>query len=213
MTDHLPVALRALWHELPLLAAAGVAVCAAAGAVVVVAPGINPFAVLLAALLVAPVWAGVTATTDSVVRGGPGGVVLMLKNIKRYAVGGAATGSVPAIVTAVTLLNWALYDATGRGWILMPLAASGAATVLAVLAAFAAFSLRVTEGLTGRTQWLTALWLVARAPLVPVGVLAVVVVALLVGTSVTASLLLLAPGPIALLASAGTWTTYLGRTA
>jgi hypothetical protein len=48
--------------------------------------------------------------------------------------------------------------------------------------------------------------LVARAPLVPLGVLALAFVALLLGTSVTASLLLLAPGPVALFASAGTWT-------
>ncbi len=33
-------------------------------------------------------------------------------------------------------------------------------------------------------------------------------VALILGTSVTASLLLLAPGPVALFASAGTWTVY-----
>jgi hypothetical protein len=78
--------------------------------------------------------------------------------------------------------------------------------VLALLASCHAFSLRVTTGLRGQTLWLTALHLVARAPLVPLGVLALSFTALLLGTSVTASLLLLAPGPVALFASAGTWT-------
>jgi hypothetical protein len=205
MTDHLPVALRALWHELPLLAAGGVLTCTATGAVVVLMPGVTPVSVLLAALLVAPVWAGVTATTDSVVRGGAGGVLLLLQNLKRHWLAGLEVGLVPAVVAAVTLINWALYSSP---LMLMPLAIGCCATVLAVLASFSAFSLRVTAGLRGKSLWFTALALVARAPLVPLGVFAVVVVALLLGASVTASLLLLAPGPVALFASAGTWTTY-----
>ncbi|MFD7152958.1 hypothetical protein ACFV9C_00070 [Kribbella sp. NPDC059898] len=101
------------------------------------------------------------------------------------------------------LLNWELYSGPG---FLLPLALSGCASVLLVLASCYAFSLRMTAGLRGKRLWLTALHLVARAPLVPLGVLALAFVALLLGTSVTASLLLLAPGPVALFASAGTWT-------
>lgn len=205
MTDHLPVALRALWHELPLLAAAGVLTCTATAAVVVLMPGVNPVSFLLAAVLVAPVWAGVTATTDSVLRGGVGGVLLLLQNLKRHWLAGLEVGLVPAVVAAVTLINWTLYSSP---LMLLPLATGCCATVLAVLASFSAFSLRVTAGLRGKSLWFTALALVARAPLVPLGVFAVAVVALLLGTSVTASLLLLAPGPVALFASAGTWTTY-----
>jgi hypothetical protein len=64
---------------------------------------------------------------------------------------------------------------------LVPLAISCCATVLAVLAAFSAFSafsLRVAAELRGKLLWFTALALVARAPVVPLGVLAVSVVAL-----------------------------------
>ena len=88
MTDHLPVALRALWHEMPLLAVAGVLTCTATAAVVVLVPGVNPVSMLLAAVLVAPVWAGITATTDSAVGGGGGGVVLLLQNLKRHWLAG-----------------------------------------------------------------------------------------------------------------------------
>jgi uncharacterized membrane protein YesL len=115
---------------------------------------------------------------------------------------------VPGVVAAVALVNWELYSATGSPLLVVPLAVSGCATVLALLASISAFSLRVTAGLRGKSLWLTSLALVARSPAVPLGVLAVAVVALLLGTSVTASLLLLAPGPVALFASAGTWTTY-----
>ncbi|HZX01959.1 hypothetical protein [Kribbella sp.] len=80
--------------------------------------------------------------------------------------------------------------------------------MLLLLASCYAFSLRVTAGLRGKRLWFTALHLVARAPLVPLGVLALAFVALLLGTSVTASLLLLAPGPVALFASAGTASSY-----
>jgi hypothetical protein len=110
---------------------------------------------------------------------------------------------VPAVITALALLNWQVYAGPVFA---IPLAVSCCASVLAVLASCYAFSLRVTAGLRGKTLWLASLQLVARAPLVPLGVLAPVVVSLVLGTSVTASLLLLAPGPVALFASAGTWT-------
>ena len=110
MTDHLPVALRSLWHELPLLAVIGVLTCTAYAAVVVLMPGVTPGSVLLSALLVAPVWAGVTATTDSVVLGGRGGVLLLLQNLKRHWRAGLEVGLVPGVVAALALVNWALYS-------------------------------------------------------------------------------------------------------
>ncbi|MEV5960341.1 hypothetical protein AB0L70_01175 [Kribbella sp. NPDC051952] len=203
MTDHLPAAFRALWHELPLVAASGVLVCTAFGLVVLVSPGLSPISVLLGALLVGPVWAAVIATTDSVVLRQRGGVLLLLVNLRRYGLAGLEVAILPAVVGALALVNRDLY--TGPVFAI-PLAVSGCFGVLAVLASCYAFSLRVTGGLRGKALWLTALHLVARAPLVPLGVLALAFVALLLGTSVTASLLLLAPGPVALFASAGTWT-------
>lgn len=200
---YLPAAFKALWHELPFLAAAGVLVCAASGLVVLFSPSLSPLSFLFGAALVGPVWAAVTATTDSIVRDDRGGVLLLLRNLKRHALPGLEVACVPAVIAALALLNWQLYAGPVFA---IPLAVSGCASVLALLASCFAFSLRVTAGLRGKTLWLAALQLVARAPLVPLGVLALVLVALLLGTSVTASLLLLAPGPVALFASAGTWT-------
>ncbi|WP_165546969.1 hypothetical protein [Kribbella sindirgiensis] len=89
------------------------------------------------------------------------------------------------------------------GWDRLPVASGALWGELPLLAtsgflfstAGALVVLRVTAGLRGRTLWFTALHLVPRAPLVPLGVLALVFVALL-----------LAPGPVALFASTGTWT-------
>jgi hypothetical protein len=201
--DRLPAALAALWDELPLLAAAGVLVCTAGALVVLLSPGLSPFSVLLAAFVVSPVWAAVVATTDAVVREERGGVPVLFRNLLKHAGAGLGVGVVPGVVVAIALLNWQLYEGL---LFALPLAVSGCASVLLLLASCYAFSLRVTAGLRGKTLWLTALHLVARAPLVPLGVLALSFVALLLGTSVTASLLLLAPGPVALFASAGTWT-------
>ena len=203
MTNHLPAAFKALWYELPLLATAGALVCTASAVVVLLSPGLSPLTVLLAAFAVAPVWAAVVATTDAVVREDRGGVPVLLKNLRKNAVAGLEVGLVPAVVIALALANWQLYSGP---LFAIPLAVSGCASVLLLLASCFAFSLRVTSGLRGKTLWFTALHLVARAPLVPLGVLALVFVALVLGTSVTASLLLLAPGPVALFASAGTWT-------
>lgn len=203
MTNHLPAAFRALWHELPLLATAGALVCTASAVVVLLSPGLSPLSVLLAALAIAPVWAAVIATTDAVVLDDRSGVPVLLKNLRKHAGAGLEVGLVPAVVVALALVNWHLYSGP---LFAIPLAVSGCASVLLLLASCYAFSLRVTAGLRGKRLWLTALHLVARAPLVPLGVLALAFVALLLGTSVTASLLLLAPGPVALFASAGTWT-------
>lgn len=200
---YLPQAFKALWHELPVLVAAGVLVCVSSGLVVLVSPGLSPVSLLLGAVLVGPTWAAVTATTDSIVREDRGGVLLLLQNLKRHALAGLEVACVPAVIGALALLNWQLSTSAVFA---IPLAVSGCASVLALLGSCHAFSLRVTTGLRGKTLWVTALHLVAKAPLVPLGVLALAFVALLLGTSVTASLLLLAPGPVALFASAGTWT-------
>jgi hypothetical protein len=205
MTDHLPAALRALWYQLPLVAVAGALVCGASMVVVVLSPGLSPVSVLLGAFLVAPVWAALIATTDAVVRHDRGGVRELLPNLRKHGLAGIRVGLPPAAVIACALVNHQLY---GGPVFAISLALSGCASVLLTLASCYAFSLRVTDGLRGKTLWLTALHLVARSPAVPLGVLALVFVALLLGTSVTASLLLLAPGPVALFASAGTATAH-----
>ena len=205
--DHLPHAWRGLWHELPTVAACGVLVCAAASAAVVLAPGITPYGVMVAGLLLGPVWAGVTASADSIVRGGDGGVLALLRNIRRHALAGLAVGLVPTGAAAIAVLNWGLYDATGRGWLLAPAVLAGAAFVLTGLAGFAAFTLRIDRGLRGRALWYAALALVARNPVVPLGLAVLAGAGVYAGTALTVSLLPLVPGPVALLASAGTWTT------
>jgi hypothetical protein len=205
MTDRLPIAFKALWHELPLLATAGALTCAAAAVVFFFSPGLSPLSVLLSAFVISPIWAAVVATTDAVVLEDRGGVALLLRNLRRSALAGVGVGLVPGVVVALALLNWQLYSGP---LFALPLAVSGCAGVLLTLASCYAFGLRVTSGLRGKQLWFTALQLVARAPLVPLGLLALAFVAVLLGTSVTASLLLLAPGPLALFASAGTATSY-----
>jgi hypothetical protein len=202
MTNHLSLAFRALWHQLPLLATAGVLVCASAALVIFLSPGVSPVSVVLSAFVVSPIWAAVVASTDAVVRDDRGGVRDLFRNLRKHGSAGLRVGLVPGVVVAVALVNWQLYSGPLYA---VPLAVSGCAGVLSILASCYAFSLRVTGGLRGKVLWLTALHLVARAPAVPLGVLALAFVALLLGTSVAASLLLLAPGPVALFASAGTW--------
>ncbi len=159
MTDHLPAAFKALWHELPLLAATGALICTASAVVLLLSPGLSPPSLLLAAFAIAPIWAAAIATTDAVVQEDRGGVALLLKNLRRHAPAGLEVGVVPAVVIALALLNWQLYSGP---LFALPLALSGCASVLLLLASCYAFSLRVTSGLRGKTLWFTALHLVAR---------------------------------------------------
>jgi hypothetical protein len=115
--------------------------------------------------------------------------------------------AVPAAATGLTLLALEVYAQTGQRWFLAPLAAGCVSSVLLVLAAVVAVPLGVAEpALRGRDLWSTSLGLAAARPLVPVGVVVLVAVGLVAGTSLAASVLPLVGGPVALVVSAGTWT-------
>ncbi len=175
---------------------------------VLLAPGLTPVSVLIAAVTVGPAWAAVIAATDHIVHGGEPTVRSLLRGLVRHATAGVTTALVPAVPAALALLSLTMYGAaTPRpGWLLMPAGLATTTATLAVLASHAAFGLRITGGLRGRDLWLTALALTARAPAIALGIVAVVFLGFLAGTGLTASLLLLLPGPVALLTSAGVWT-------
>ena len=204
--DLLPAAARALWQHLPVLAVGSLAVSATAVAALVLGGGPTPLGLLLVALTAGPLWAALVATTDEVVLGGDAGCSDLARNLRRHGAGGARVALVPASATSLTALSLQLHATTAATWLLAPLAVGCVVTSLTVVTSVAAVPLRVELGLRGRALWSTAAGVVAGRPLVPLGVLALVLLGVLAGTSVLASLVLLVPGPVALAVSAGVWT-------
>lgn len=200
--------LHGVWPNLPTLLCASVAVCVAATVPVLVAPGVNPVAVALYALLVAP---AATALADTVTRiGGTGrasvrGFAVRLVRLWPFAARQALVPAVAAVLLLAALQAWA---ATGSLLLLPSVALTGAATVLAVPAAMAALILGAARpGLRGRALWVTALHLVARQPVRFAAALCLVVLGVWAAASWSASLLLLLPAPAAVVAVAAVWTT------
>ncbi|BCJ30742.1 hypothetical protein [Actinocatenispora sera] len=200
--------LRGVWPNLPALLCASVAVCVAATVPVLVAPGVNPVAGALYALLVAP---AATALADTVTRiGGTGratvrGFAARLVRLWPFAVRQALVPAVAAVLLLAALRVW---TATGSMLLLPSVALTGAATVLAVPAAMAALILGAARpALRGRRLWVTALHLVARRPVRFAAALCLVLLGVWAAASWSASLLLLLPAPAAIVAVAAVWTT------
>jgi hypothetical protein len=198
--DLLGTAARAMWPNLPGLAMAGVLVCAALVPAVIVSAGLTPLAVLLTALVAGPVWAAAVDFGDRTARGDQVGVGYLVTAVRHRAGLGVRVALPPAVCAACTMVTLALWQQTRAPWLLAPLGVGGAATLLTVVATVAAFPVAIRTALRGRDLWLTSLAVVVAAPLRVLAVLCALVVSVYVlGFSVSASLLLLLPGPLAVL--------------
>lgn len=200
--------LRGAWPSLPALLVASAALCAAATVALLAAPGLNVVAVALYALLGAPLLAGLAevanaAAFDDVatIRGWARAVVAHAGFAARHAL----LAAVPAVLFLAALRVWAHGH---PAWVLPSLALTGAATVVGSLGLLALLPLGVARpGLRGRLLWITALHVVARRPSRFVAVLCLAGVGVWAATSWSASVLLLLPGPAALVLVAAVWTT------
>jgi len=198
--DLLATAGRTMWPNLPGLAMSGVLVCAALVPAVIVGAGLTPLSVLLSALVAGPVWAAAVDFGDRTARGDQAGVGYLMTAVRHRAGLGVRVASPPAVCAACTMVTLVLWQQTTAPWLLAPLGVGGAATLLTVTAAVAAFPVAIRTALRGRDLWLTSLAVVLAAPLRVLAVLCALVVSVYVlGFSMSASLLLLLPGPLAVL--------------
>jgi hypothetical protein len=202
--------LRGVWPSLPALTVGSVAVCAGAVAPVLVAPGVNPVAAIVAAVTVAPPAAALVASVNELAFGDDATIRTWwraLRSLWRRAIGSAL-----AVAVAISLFLAAheAVRATGSPWFWPSFAMTGAAAVLAVLALTAAMPLAAARPeMRGRSLWLTALAVVAHRPTRFVAVGSAVAAGVWAAAAWTASLLLLVPAPAAIVAVTATWTSLI----
>ncbi len=200
--------LRNAWPALPALLFGSVAVCLASALTVLLAPGVTPVSAVLAGLLVAPCAAALADVGNALAAGRDATVTGWWRGLRRLWRFGTAQGLVAAVPVSAFLAALAVWRAGGGAWALPSLAVSGAASVLALPALGAVLPLGAARGdLRGRRLWICGLYLVARWPHRFLAGPALAVLGVWVAVHWTASVLLLVPGPAAVVAAAAVWTT------
>lgn len=201
---------RNAWPSLPALTIASAAVCLAAVVPIVVVPGLNPLAALLAAVCISPFGAALVAVVQQMAGDDHGTLSTWTGSLRRrwrFAIGNALVAAVPfaAFVAALHVL-----DRTGAPWVWPSVAVSGAVAVLTALGLIAVIPLGIADrspsSPRGLPLWLAALALVAARPVRFVAVVAAAGFVVWLGTEVSASLLLFVPAPAAMVAVTATWT-------
>lgn len=201
-------AMRGVWPHLPVLLIGSIAVCAGAAVSALVAPGVTPVSVLAIALLVMPQYTALVAVA--------GGIILRRDGTFREWGGSfirswrtTATVTLPtAAAMALLLVAVHVWQLSGQPWVLVPLGTAATVSAIGILGLTAALPLAAERpGLRGTALWIAALFLVAKRPLPFIAVACLAGLGIWAATVWTASLLLLLPAPVALVASAAVWTS------
>lgn len=200
--------LRHAWPALPALLFGSVAVCLASTVTVLLAPGLTPVSAVLAGLLVAPCAAALTEIGNTLTAGRDATVAGWWRGLRARWRFGTTQGLVVAVPVAGFLAALAVWREGGGAWVLPSLALSGAASVLALPALGVVLPLGgARRDLRGRRLWMCALYLVVRWPHRFLAGPALAVLGVWAAVHWSASVLLLVPGPVAIVAAAAVWTT------
>jgi hypothetical protein len=198
--------LTGLWPNLPVLLVGGFLVCLGLVLTAVMSRGVNPVSVLLTAVIVAPVFAGLVACGNRIVAGDTVDIGELFRSVAGSWWIGLRVAIVPAFALALTLVAFEVLNQTRLA--IVPLAVSGAVTVVTTLGFTVALPLRVDQPRrNGFALWLTSLHAVARCPVPAVAVVAFAITAVWATASSTVSLVLLVPGPLALVTAAAAWAS------
>jgi len=196
--------LTGLWPNLPVLLVGGILICLGLVFTTIVSRGVNPVSVLLTAVIVAPVFAGLVACGHRIIGGDTVDVRELFQSVRKQWWIGLRVALVPAFALALALVALEVLNQTRLA--LVPLAVSGAVTVVTTLGSTVALPLALDQPqCTGFTLWLTSLHAVARSPVPAIAVLAFGCTAAWATASSTVSFVLLVPGPLALVTVAAAW--------
>ncbi|WP_179426500.1 hypothetical protein [Spelaeicoccus albus] len=201
-------AVRGVWPHLPVLLIGSIAVCAGAAIATLIAPGLTPVSVLVIALLVIPPFAALIAVANGIVVRGDATVRQWGGSLIRSGWRAVTVAVPPVVALALLLTAVEVWRISGQSWVLVPLGVAATVSAIGVLGLTAALPLALERpGLRGTALWLSALFLVAKRPLSFIAVACLAGMGIWAATAWTASLLLLLPAPVALVASAAVWTS------
>jgi hypothetical protein len=197
----------AIWSNLTTLLIIDSLLLAAAMPVVLLAlAGVWLLAPLVAVVTLGPLWAATIAVADRLNLGDDASLRTFARMVGRHGRTGAAVSGVPGVVATALLGTGNLLAAhPGERWLLLPLFVDGSVATLALLAAFSAFSLATTGGMTGVPLWRASLAVAAASPLTTLASIALLVLAWLGSTVFGPIVPVLLAAPLGLFLSATTW--------
>ncbi|WP_265444437.1 hypothetical protein [Flexivirga meconopsidis] len=210
-TQHLVLrrSVRGLWDHLPMLLVASVAVCVVTTLVLLIAPGVTPLSTLLAAVAIAPSVGALFAVVDDVLSRDESRPATWVKALRNGAIR-SITAVLPLAVSLVlTLVAVEVWRRTHMPVALAPVGVGGATTTLLVPVTVAVLggSGLIEPGTSAGERWAQACGLVLRWPVRFAAAPALLVAGVWLTTQVTASIALLVPAPVAMIAGAALWTS------
>jgi hypothetical protein len=200
---------RLVWPNLPTIAFSSLIVCAGAVVVELLTPGITPFAVLLWAVVVSPLFGAlVVQTNEMVCSGSDQRLFSIFGYLRRSAVLSYKLSVIPALAGALCLVALEVGHQTGSFLALVPAGLSGSVALLGLLAAVVAVPLaQELPGLGFRGLLMMSLHVIARKPVPIIAVVAVGVIIAWAAAQFSVAIVLLMPGPLAVLLVPAVWTS------
>jgi hypothetical protein len=207
-SSHLADIGRNLWSNLPALVVSSCAVCVAGVVVCIVTPGVTPLSALLWGLVVGPAFCALLGQVVQLASGEEVPVWSYWRYLRATWRLGLSAWAVPALSSCAFLVSVAFWLDAHDSLALLSMAAGGIVAVLSSVAALVSVPLGLQlPSLRGWPLVLLALHVVARRPIPLLGALSVVVIILWGAFQLSASLVLLLPGPFAVVLVAASLTS------
>ena len=207
-TDVEPVrrAASLLWPNLPMFLLGSAMVAAAWAVVRVLSQRSGWVSITGTGLVVVPLFAALLHASQVLLTDDHFGVRRLVGDLGR-TVRRALRVQVP--VTLVVLLELTAYHTWqlgGRTWMLVSVAFGAVLMIIALFAGLVALPYAVRTGAPAREVWLVSIYVATRSPVVVLGVLSAVALSVWAAAYLSFALVLLLPGPLALVWTAA--TTY-----
>lgn len=198
---------RGLWPNLPALLVGGSAVSAVGILSAVISPALTPLSVLLWGFVVVPVFAGVVGQAGDIADGHDVRWVDFPNRVRHTSRVALMVGGMAGVAGALFLVALRWWTVTGSAIALFEATATGAVEVLSIIVLVVGLPLSLQAPRLRRSELLRgSLFLAARHPVPFASVAALLVLGVLAGVHLSASLLLLIPVPLAMTMVAATRT-------
>jgi hypothetical protein len=204
--DPLARAVRLLWPNLPMLAFGSALVASAWAGMRLVSGDAGWLLIIGVGMVVFPVLAAVVHGCQVLLDGDHFGIPALLRGLPRDAVRAAGVTAVPtaaAVLTHAALLAWRLSHAA---WMVPSVAVGVVVSAAAVGVGVVAMPYHLRAGSRWRETWLVAAYIAGRNPVPVLAVAAAVMLTVWSTAHLSFALVLLLPGPLAMVWAAAVTT-------
>jgi hypothetical protein len=193
-------AVTALWPNLPVLLA-GSAIVGVGWMITQALPGW--IAVVGFGLLVLPPLAALTDGCRMLIKDEHFGMAALFRSLPRTYAVTIKIIFIPMIMTVLTTLTVGLWQQTGRGWLLPSVVVGCLVCAASIFVAVVAVPYALAGRSTVKHTWLVSAYLASRHPIAVLSTISAVVLLGLVVEHLSFALIILFPGPLAMLWASG----------